>query len=147
MLILGQEFSPEWFGQPPGMPLQDSIVWRVWIVTEGKTFKWFYYNVRLGPSRPAPPGYPENISRMWELNNALRADAIGMRGEEIWLFEVKRRLEPGNVGQILAYAEILKKEIFSVSDLHLKLIGESADPGTREQAKQLGIDIFTLEEI
>ena len=120
----------------------DSIIWREWLAQHAQKYQAFYYNVRLGQTRPAAQGLTEAETRAWELINFLRADAIGSRKGELIVFEVKQLAVPRDLFQALGYLALLQREVASFTQTDAALVCFRTDQETRRLGRELKVSVY-----
>jgi hypothetical protein len=87
----------------PGLLPREIIVLRAWLKLHESEYDSFDFNVRLGAGFDPGPTFPENIRKMAILNTQKRVDALGMKGSEATLIEVKDRATASAIGQLVMY--------------------------------------------
>lgn len=88
------------------MQVDEILVWRAWLVLHQDEYDRFDYNTRLGVNVDPGPSFPDNIRKAAIAVNSLRVDAVGWKGAQATVFEVKRRAGPQNIGQLLTYKSL-----------------------------------------
>jgi hypothetical protein len=141
-------------------------MFRLWLQTQGQSFDGFMFDVRLGGGRPTTLlnirqvetqlGYPLVTSQQqqdyidgqirvaWQALTAKRADAIGFRGDETWLIEVKKILNMSLLGQMLIYSVLLLRDSPPDGSFHRAVIVGDIDPEVYPVAQEGGIVIFQV---
>jgi hypothetical protein len=92
----------------PGLLPREILVFRAWLKLHESEYDRFDYNVRLGSGFDPGPTYPQNIRDMAVANTQKRVDAVGYKGEQVTLIEVKDRAGFSAVGQLVGYLHLYK---------------------------------------
>ena len=85
----------------PGMARAEQTIWDRFLTSNLNDFQGFLYNVRVGMVAQAPEGTEPQFQRMWADINQTRLDALGMRENELIVFEVKVSAGLSAIGQAL----------------------------------------------
>ncbi len=146
MLILGPSYDHTCCKRPAGMTHEDWPVWLCWLWHGAFQDTVYFYNVRLGQSHEPPANAPESYARAWRMNGCYRIDALGVSQPVIHLYEVKTEAGPHELWQINFYRDLLRAELRLPQEIKAWLIAQTLLPGTREQAQDLQIGCWALEE-
>lgn len=106
----------------PAMQVDEILVWRNWLVDHHQEFDRFDYNVLLGLNVDPGPEFPDYVRKAAIHTRSLRIDAVGWKGDQPTIFEVKRRAGPENVGQLLVYRGMWRAQNVSTADPQLVLV-------------------------
>jgi hypothetical protein len=87
----------------PGMAPREAIIFRQWMLAHGAEYDRFEYNVRVGTGTDPGPKYPESIRNEYILNTQKRIDAVGFKGAQPTIIEVKDRATASCMSQLLTY--------------------------------------------
>lgn len=87
----------------PGMLPREIIVLRNWLKLHEAEYDRFDYNMRLGAGFDPGPTFDDNIRKMAQQNTQKRVDAVGYKGDQVTLIEVKDRAGFSAVGQLVGY--------------------------------------------
>ena len=103
----------------------------------------------MGIPKPPPTLKAENRTRyIYEaaLNVVSRkVDIVVKTDNETWIIEVKRRLDPGAIGQVMSYRELYDQTFPNDGRRHrMGIVCEIDDPMIRRVAEAQGITIFVL---
>lgn len=94
----------------PGLLPEEILVLRAWLAIHQGEYDRFDYNMRIGQGIDPGAAYSPEVRKQAVMNTQLRIDAVGWRGAQPSIIEVKRRTTPSNVGQILTYDSVWRKE-------------------------------------
>jgi hypothetical protein len=112
----------------PAMQVDEILVWRAWLLTHQKLYDRFQYDVAIGIAQDPGPAYADNIRKMAVFIRSKRLDAVGWRGNTPYIFEVKRRAGPENVGQLVIYQHWWPFSYPGAPAAQLVLVATDADP-------------------
>ncbi len=121
------------------MQVDEILVWRMWLLTHQQLYTRFDYNVRVGIEQDPGPSYTEAVRRMAIMIRQKRLDAVGWRGVTPYIFEVKRRAGPENVGQLVVYQHWWPFTYPNNLPAQLVLVATDADPHVLPVVAKLGI--------
>ncbi len=125
----------------PAMQVDEILVWRNWLELHQQEYDRFDYNVRIGKGHEIGPEFPENIRRDAMLTGQLRLDAVGYKGAQATIFEVKRRAGPQNVGQLLTYNAVWIGSALSPAPPLLVLVCADYSPNILPVIRDTGIHL------
>ena len=95
----------------PGIDPYESKVIREFLRRYGFQFDRVEFDVKLGEGQTAPEGTPEPYRKMWGSLTRKRADLIGWApGKRAVIIEAKWVFHLRDVGQLIGYGELFKKE-------------------------------------
>lgn len=123
---------------------EDVPIWERFLDLRAGDFIGFVYDARVGKGIAPPPGLgPELVKMQFDVTSK-RIDAIGVRSEELWLIEVRRRFGLSSIGQVLGYAVLLREELDS--DRQVKVVIVTDNMGRDEEliSRKLGIEVVVV---
>jgi len=94
----------------PGLLPEEVLVLRAWLALHEHEYDRFDYNMRIGQGIDPGSNYSAEVRKQAVMNTQLRIDAVAWKGAQPSIVEVKRRTTPSNVGQILTYDSVWRKE-------------------------------------
>lgn len=97
-------FASDWQGAPPGMPVGDYEVWRLFRPFAAQRWTAIAYDVEIRDGPTPIVGDTPEMRRMWARNTARRIDALGWRANVASVIEVRTRAAWQTFGQIQGYA-------------------------------------------
>lgn len=86
-----------------GMVETEIAIMKRWIVAHAADFDRIEFEVRLGPGGDAPASWTDAQRAEYKHLTQRRADAIAWLGDHAAIIEVKSRLKPQDLGQLLSY--------------------------------------------
>jgi hypothetical protein len=122
----------------------DVALWQRFLVQHGEYYDRFDYNIHVGEGVPLDPSWPENIRVAAKSLTTKRIDAVGYRGSEVWIFEVKPDAGLGALGQLLAYEALWIREGRLPVPTHLAIITDRLNPDEEYLFKLHGIRTFIV---
>lgn len=150
----------------PHMLPRERDMFRAWLNNFGQQFDGFMFDVRIGVGRPATfqdikkyqvqLGFSTGLTQeqqdridgqiriAWQALTQKRIDAIGFRGTETWLIEIKKVFNMSLLGQIDVYSLLLLREYPPDGPFLRAAIVGSVDPDLGEFASARGIQIFRV---
>jgi hypothetical protein len=85
------------------MAPREVIIFQQWQNEHGNDYDRFDYNVRVGNGTDPGPKYSQADRDMYILNTQKRIDAVGWKGAQPTIIEVKDRATASSMSQILTY--------------------------------------------
>lgn len=105
--------------------------------------KWEFAH-HFGPPAIPTEGLPENLRYWAEVVSRLRADAIGWRGGQPVIFEIKPYAKPSVIGQLQGYKFFWHDEYPSEPSPILAIICEAFHPALLPLAREAEIEIYQV---
>lgn len=87
----------------PGMAPREVIIFQQWQREHGNEYDRFDYNVRIGNGTDPGPQYSDADRQMYILNTQKRIDAVGWKGAQPTIIEVKDRATASCMSQLITY--------------------------------------------
>lgn len=125
----------------PGMSDVESEVTRAWLGRHGAEYDRVDFQVRLGAGIDPGPGNPEYIRQLGRDLWAKRADIVAITGLDVTIVEVKERITPGAIGQLLVYRDLWRREHPETTAIRLLTIGRGAVTDLVETFQAQGVEI------
>ena len=133
--------------RPKGMTWDDWSPWRKYMTTdEARTYQ-FVYDVELRVDIAPATETDEKIRNMWERNNARRIDAVGLRGDDVTIFEARRIVGPSALGQIRTYAGLWPMFFPTRNIERLVIVTDRIPDELRAIARIDKIDVWSAEDL
>jgi len=85
------------------MGAEDAAIWGRFLGSMPQGAVGVDYDLRVGPGLPVDERASARMRHDWELLTQLRLDAVVYFPASVWIVEVKPRLLPSALGQLLAY--------------------------------------------
>lgn len=123
----------------PAMQVDEILVWRAWLLLHQREYDRFSYNLAIGIVQDPGPTftYPQRGGAIFI--RMKRLDAVGWRGNTPYIFEVKRRAGPENIGQLLVYQHWWPETFQNTPPAQLVLVAADTDPHLPPVLAKLGI--------
>jgi len=103
----------------------------------------FDIHVRVAePIYPTP--LPDNFKYMWEKLTNKRIDAICETEDTIWIIEVKDRLRPSGIGQLLTYKILYTTKYMPAKKVELAYVSAVDDTDIRHICDAYNIHVFIV---
>lgn len=113
----------------PGLVPVEAALWRAWLREYQQDFDSFEYNVLVGVGSPLPANRGTGnaeldaaLERAWLLSTQRKIDALGHRGADATIFEVKESATMGALGQLLVYDDLLPAARAGLAQTELALV-------------------------
>jgi hypothetical protein len=123
----------------PGMRPTEANVLRAWLRQHEHEYDKFDYNVRVGPGLDPGPEYSEAVRKTAIDSSQKRIDAVGWRGEEPTLIEVKDFAIGLAIAQISEYGRLWVSYRPDSDVPKLLIVCTRAEPGFSTRAAGAGI--------
>ena len=152
MPAFGESIRPYY----PGLVPVEAAIWREWLRENQQNYDRFEYNVLVGEGSPLPAtrgtGNPEldaALERAWKVSTQRKIDAVGYRGSDVSIFEVKETATMGALGQLLVYDDLLPIARPGVANVDLVCICTRLprDLVGAFEAQGIGVYVVTAEAI
>ena len=131
--------------QFPERNLRESAIIRDFLVLHIGEYDRFSFSVRVGQGLTPDPTHLPGVQRNTIFSTQKRIDMMAWQGAQPWIFEVKERLGPGTVGQLVTYAHWWMKEHPDAAEPRLAVIARYGDPDTERVLEENGIDLYLYE--
>lgn len=128
----------------PAMQVDEILVWRNWLTQNQQNYDRFQYNVLLGLNVDPGPDFPDYVRQAAIQTRSLRIDAVGWKGDQPTIFEVKRRAGPENVGQLLVYLHMWRAQSMSAADPILALVCSALTGHIVPAVQASGIQLYVV---
>lgn len=90
----------------PGMAPREVLIFQQWQNKHGAEYDRFDYNVRIGNGTDPGPQYDQVSRNMYIANTQKRIDAVGWKGDQPTIIEVKDRATASCMSQLVTYAAL-----------------------------------------
>lgn len=112
-----QVWPPTVVANFPHMAKRDAEVWLRFLRKRGADFFGFSYDVAFGGRvLELPDATPEELLG-WQYSTALKIDAVGWAGNQVWIIEVRPDATVSAYGAAVVYTLLAKRE--NLTDLPL----------------------------
>lgn len=127
----------------PERTQRESGVIRDWLLLHGAEYDRLSFSVRVGEGQTPAPDLPAGVARSVVFSSKKRIDVLAWQGNTPTIVEVKERITPAVLGQLLTYRQLLLEEQPDVDEPRLVAIGRYSDPDTLRTLSAQGVDVFT----
>ena len=151
MIDSGYRYGPEDFATLllrsfyPERPGQETAVIKAFLLAHLHEFDSVDFSVRVGTPIATDPTHLEGVQRNAIRSALKRIDILARRGSRHVIVEVKTRVTPAALGQILTYRQLLLEELPDALEPELVVVGTSADPDTVRVLQGHGITVYVYE--
>lgn len=90
----------------PGMAPREVIIFQQWQNEHGNEYDRFDYNVRIGNGTDPGEQYSQADRNMYIANTQKRIDAVGWKGAQPTIIEVKDRATASCMSQLITYSAL-----------------------------------------
>ena len=133
--LLLQRFYPE-------RTDRESTIVRDWLFAHGAEYDRFSFSVRVGQGQTPAPGLDPGVARSVAFSSRKRIDILAWQGPAPTIIEVKERVTPAALGQILTYRQLFLEETPDAPEPRLVIIGRYSDDDTLRALSAHGIDVL-----
>lgn len=116
----------------------EAAVLHEWLMRLFPTYDAVAFNVRLGEGRESSPSDELWVQRMWKSLTQHRADALGRRGRDVDVVEVKHYAAIQAVTQVRLYTMLAKDELEDVDAVHPVIVCRSCTGAVQTAMRELG---------
>lgn len=124
---------------------RESTVIRDFLFAHGAEFDRFSFSVRVGQGIVPDPTHLPAIQENTIFSSRKRIDILAWQGTQPFIIEVKERVTPAAVGQILTYRHLWLEEFPDAPDPRLVVVGRYSDDDTLRAAQAQGITVYLYE--
>ncbi len=129
----------------PGMLPREIVVFRAWLRLHEAEYDRFDYNMRIGAGNDPGPTYDETTRRMAIANSQKRIDAVGYKGLDVTIIEVKDRAQASAIGQLVTYDAIWRQDHATERPPTLLLVTNRLAPDLIPVLQRSGIRLELVE--
>jgi len=105
------------------------------------------FSVRIGTGQQPDPTHLEGVQQNTAYSSKKRIDILGYFGKQPTIVEVKERITPAALGQILAYRHLFLEEFPDAPEPLLVIVGRYSDDDTIRVLQAHGITVYTYTPI
>jgi len=110
----------------------------------GMVGEWSYDVPLKVRETPVPSYMTDNESLLWQRITAKRIDAVCERKNIIYIIEIKDRLRPSAVGQVLTYLVLYEEQFAPDKNLQGVILTEYTDPDMMHVADVHNIKVWVV---
>ena len=108
----------------------------------GDEYDEYEFSVRVGTPATPDPSHPEGVQRSTVFSSRKRIDMVLHAGDAITIVEVKERITPHVLGQLVTYQHLLMEDRQLTDPPALVAIGRYSDDDTRRVLNVNGVTIY-----
>jgi hypothetical protein len=120
----------------------ESLVIRSYLLAHLKEFDRITFGKRVGKGELPDPSHLPAIQRQTVLNTQKRIDILAWRGSQPVIIEVKQRVTPAALGQILTYRHHFLDENPDAPEPELVVVGRESDADTLVALQAHGVTVY-----
>lgn len=120
----------------------ESVVIRAFLLEHLREFDRITFGKRLGKGEPPDPTHLPAIQQQTLLNTQLRLDILAYRGATPILIEVKQRVTPAALGQLLTYRHHFLEGTPDAPEPELVIVGRTSDDDTLAAITAHGVTVY-----
>jgi hypothetical protein len=120
----------------------ESAVIRAYLMEHIGEYDRLQFSVRIGTGVVPDPAHPQSVQDGVVFSSKLRIDLLGWRGNALDLIEVKQRVTPASLGQILTYRHVLLGEWADAPEPRLVVVGREASPDAVDALTAHGVTVY-----
>jgi hypothetical protein len=119
----------------------ETAVAKAYLAKHAGDFDRVEFNVGLGPGLDLGPSFPPYVQKAATASTKPRADMILYRGNTATIVEVKGRINPAALGQLLTYWHFLTSDNPQLLQVYKVVAGQSIQEGLQALWQQYGIQV------
>lgn len=106
----------------------------------------FSFSVRVGKGLTPDPTHLPGVQRNTTFSTQKRIDILAWQGAQPFIFEVKKRVDPRGLGQLVTYRQLWLEDNPDARVPILGAIGRTSDPDTERVYQAAGVTIYLYAE-
>jgi hypothetical protein len=132
-------------GSYPHMAKNDAVLWERFLDEYGPNFQRFAYDVALGGF--LPDGEPDTLSdrQGYQYSTALKIDALGDRGDDLWIIEVRPHAGVSALGSALCSTVLASSDPLADRPLVPVVVTDLTSPDIQLCAEALSVLVIELD--
>jgi hypothetical protein len=117
----------------------DIEIWERFLAAHRGDFLGFIYDVKIGSGTKPLDDLAEPYRGMQRVLSRYRVDVIGVKHNELTLFEVKPSAGTGALGQVVSYARLFRRDYKPQLKVIPALLTDFERPDMRHLAEKMGV--------
>ena len=113
-----------------------------WLAAHGDDYDRITFSVHIGDGLAPNPDHLPGIQKTTTYSTQKRIDVLAWQGSQPTIIEVKERVTPAALGQILTYRVLFLEELPDAPEPRLVVIGRYSDPDTIKGLNAHGVDVL-----
>src|SRR5579859_3317242 len=128
---------------PERTPNESAII-RDWLLRHLEEFDRYSLSVRVGAGIAPDPTHDAGVQASTAFSSRKRIDILAWKGNQPYIFEVKQRLIPAALGQLLTYAHLWMEENPDAAQPILGAIARTSDDDTNRVLQVHGVTVYLV---
>lgn len=124
---------------------RESTIIRDWLLAHGPEYDRLSFSVRVGEGQTPNPDDLPGVQRSVAFSSRKRIDVLAWQGDQPTIVEVKERVNPAVLGQLLTYRQLFLEDNPDAAEPILVAIGRYSDPDTLRSLQAQGITVYLYE--
>lgn len=120
---------------------EDDVI-LAFIAAHGHEFDRWTFSKRIGVGLAPDPSHLPAVQRNTIYGTQKRIDILAWSGRQPTIIEVKERVTPAALGQILTYRSLFREEFPDVEDPGLVVVGRFSDDDTLRSLQAHGVTVY-----
>jgi hypothetical protein len=120
---------------------EDAVI-LAFIAAHGDEFEQWTFSRRVGEGLAPDPSHLPAVQKNTLFGTRKRIDMLARSGSRWTIIEVKDRVTPASLGQILTYRHLFLEEFPDAEDPGLVVIGRFSDPDTIRSLQANNVAVF-----
>jgi hypothetical protein len=137
-LLLLRRFYPE-------RTDRESEVIRAFLLNHGHEYDRYGFSIRIGQGVTPDPSHTPSVQANAVFSSMKRIDALFWSGPQPTIVEVKHRVTPASLGQILTYRQLFREAVPDAPEPRLIVIGRYSDDDTTRILQDHGVTVYLYE--
>jgi hypothetical protein len=120
----------------------ESAVIRAYLLEHLAEFDSITFAKRIGTGIPADPTHEPGVQANADFSGRLKMDILAFKGPQPYIVEVKQRVTPATLGQILTYRHHFLEEAPDAPEPALVVVGREASPDAVVALQAHGVTVY-----
>jgi hypothetical protein len=120
----------------------ESAVIRAYLLEHLAEFDSITFAKRIGTGIPADPTHVPGVQANSDFSGRLKMDILAFKGQQPYIVEVKQRVTPATLGQILTYRHHFLEEAPDAPEPALVVVGREASPDAVAALQAHGVTVY-----
>jgi hypothetical protein len=128
--------------QFPERTQRESAILRDFFQMHVTEYDSYSFSVRVGQGLTPDPSHLDGVQRNTVFSTKKRIDVLAWKGAQPYIFELKERVSPAALGQLVTYRHLWMEEHPDAGVPILGVIGRTVDPDTERVLVAAGVTIY-----
>jgi len=121
---------------------KESVILLAYLASHIQEFDRLTFSRRVGQGLPPDPTHLPGVQANTVFSSKQRIDLLAWSGTQPTIVEVKERVRPSALGQILSYRQLLLEEFPNAPEPRLVVAGLYSDEDTIRVLQAHGVDVY-----